>query len=562
MACRTMSIAAATIVVASVLVSAGEQGRRAAASTPSDQARDKKAAAAAVKVDPRLEALKKQVTADVESMRDFTQQMVDQVFSFGELGFQEFETQKYLTGILEKEGFTIERGVAGIPSAWTARWGSGKPVIALGSDVDCIPQASQKPGVAYRDPIIEGAPGHGEGHNSGVPLNITAALAVKRVMEREKVPGTIMLWPGIAEEQLGTKAYYVREGVFKDTDIVLYTHVGSNLGTGWGDGGGNGLISVEYTFEGESAHSAGAPWRGRSAMDAVELMNVAWNFRREHLRIQQRSHYVVTNGGDQPNVVPRNASVWYYFRETSYPEIKRMWDTGDKIANGAAMMTDTQVSSRVLGSAWPSHMNKTLAETMYANIKTVGLPQWTEADQTLAKAVQRELKVPEIGLATEIRELRGREKIEDDEKRGGGSDDIGDISWNVPTVSLSFPANFQAGPGHNWANAIAMATPIAHKGVTAGAKVQAMTVLDIVMRPEIVQQAWDYYRNVQTKDTKYTPLIRPQDKPAIHLNKRIMDQYRDQMRKYYFDPTKYKTYLDQLGIKYPTVRTSSTTSPQ
>jgi aminobenzoyl-glutamate utilization protein B len=551
MARRSIWTVAAGCMIASALVTAGEQ-RRAPAAKP--------AAAPAAKVDPRLEAIKKQAVADVEGMRDFTQQMVDQVFSYGELGFQEFETQKYLTGILEKEGFQIERGVAGIPSAWTARWGSGKPVVALGSDVDCIPQASQKPGVAYRDPIIDGAPGHGEGHNSGVPLNITAAIAVKRVMERDKIPGTIMLWPGIAEEQLGTKAYYVREGVFKDADIVLYNHVGSNLGTGWGEGGGNGLISVEYTFEGETAHSAGAPWRGRSAMDAVELMNVAWNFRREHLRIQQRSHYVVTNGGDQPNVVPRNASVWYYFRETSYPEIKRMWDIGDKVANGAAMMTDTTVTSKVLGSAWPQHMNKTLAETMFANIKSVGLPQWTEADQTLAKALQTELKVPVTGLATEIRELRGRETMEDDEKRGGGSDDIGDISWNVPTVSLSFPANIQAGPGHNWANAIAMATPIAHKGVTAGAKVQAMTVLDIMMRPEIVTQAWDYFKNVQTKNTKYTPLIRPQDKPAIHLNKAIMDRYRPEMRKYYFDSTKYKTYLEQLGIKYPTVRTSQTTS--
>jgi aminobenzoyl-glutamate utilization protein B len=513
-----------------------------------------------VKADPRLEALKKQAAADVESMRDFSQQMVDMVFSFGELGFQEFETQKYITGILEKEGFRIERGIAGIPSAWMATWGSGKPVIALGSDVDCIPQASQKPGVAYRDPIIEGAPGHGEGHNSGVPLNVTAALAVKRIMERDKLSGTLKLWPGIAEEQLGTKAYYVREGYFKDVDVVLYNHVGSNLSTSWGEGGGNGLISVEYTFEGETAHSAGAPWRGRSAMDAVELMNVGWNFRREHLRLQQRSHYVVTNGGDQPNVVPRNASVWYYFRETSYPGIKRMWEIGDRMAEAAAMMTDTTVKSRVLGSAWPSHMNRTLAETMHRNIVAVGLPRWSEEDIALAKAFQRELKVEERGLATEIGELRGRESMPDEDKRGGGSDDIGDISWNVPTVSLSFPSNIQGGPGHNWANAIAMATPIAHKGVTAGAKVQAMTVLDIVMRPEIVQQAWDYFRNVQTKETKYTPLLRAQDTPAIHLNKKIMEQYRPEMRKYYFDPTKYKTYLDQLGIKYPTIRGPQTSA--
>jgi aminobenzoyl-glutamate utilization protein B len=516
--------------------------------------------AATATLPPKLADYKKEAADGIDGMYDRTQQMIDTVFSFGELGFQEFETQTYLTTILEKEGFTIEKGVAGIPTAWTARYGSGKPVIALGSDVDCIPQASQKPGVAYRAPIIVGAPGHGEGHNSGVPLNITAAVAVKRIMEREKLPGTLVLWPGVAEEQLGTKAYYVREGVFKDVDVVLYNHVGSNLSTGWGESGGNGLVSVEYTFSGETAHSAGAPWRGRSAMDGVELMNVGWNFRREHLRIQQRSHYVVTNGGDQPNVVPSNAAVWYYVRETSYEGIKRMWETVDNMAKGAALMTDTTFESRVLGSAWPSHMNKTLAETMHTNIAAVGLPKWTEDDLTLAKALQRELKVPETGLAAEIRPLTGRSEFPDEEKRGGGSDDIGDISWNVPTVSLSFPANIQAGPGHNWANAIAMATPIAHKGVIAGAKVQAMTVLDILMRPEIVQGARDYFNTVQTKDRKYTPLIRPQDKPAIWLNEEIMAKYRPEMKKYYYDPTKYKTYLDQLGIKYPTVRGAATTT--
>ncbi len=494
-------------------------------------------------------------------MYDLGQQMIDMVFSFGELGFQEFETQRYLTGILKQNGFAIETGVAGIPSAWVAKWGSGKPVIALGSDVDCIPQASQKPGVAYRDPIIDGAPGHGEGHNSGTPLNILAAIAVKRVMEREKLPGTIMIWPGIAEEQLGTKAYYVRAGLFKDVDAVLYNHVGSNLSTSWGDGGGNGLISVEYTFEGESAHSAGAPWRGRSALDAVELMNAGWNYRREHLRLQQRSHYVITNGGDQPNVVPRNAGVWYYFRETSYEGIKGLWDIGDKMAEGASLMTNTKWSSRVLGSAWPSHMNRTLAETAQANIVAVGLPQWTDADVQLAKATQKELGVPEVGLATKVTtDLRGRESQPDEDKRGGGSDDIGDISWTLPTVSLSFPANFQAGPGHNWANAIPMATPIAHKGTIAGARVQAMTLLDAITRPDVIAQAREYFDKVQNKTQKYTPLIRPQDQPATHLNKAIMDKYRPEMKKYYYDPTKYKTYLEQLGIKYPTVRTAQSTA--
>ena len=197
------------------------------------------------------------VLADVEAMAKQTQVMVDSVFSFAELGFQEFETSKYITGILEKEGFKIERGIAGMPTAWMATWGSGKPVIALGSDIDCIPQASQKPGVAYHDPIIPGAPGHGEGHNSGQPLNVTAALAVKRLMEREKIPGTIKLWPGVAEEQLAGKAHLVREGFFKDVDVAIFSHVGNNLQVSWGTGPNTGLVSVEYLFKGESAHSAG-----------------------------------------------------------------------------------------------------------------------------------------------------------------------------------------------------------------------------------------------------------------------------------------------------------------
>ena len=525
-----------------------------AVSLDAAQAPQAPAATAPPSSSPQLEQYKRNVGLEVDAMQENIQKWNDSVFSFAELGFQEFETSKYLTDILKQNGFTVEHGVAGIPTAWTAKWGSGKPVIALGSDIDDIPQASQKPGVAYHEPMIAGAPGHGEGHNSGMPLQIAAALAVKKVMEQQRLPGTLMLWPGVAEELVGTKAYYVRAGLFKDVDISIFTHVGDNLAVTWGDGTQNGLVSVEYSFKGESAHGASAPWRGRSALDAAELMNIGWNFRREHLRIQQRSHYVITNGGDQPNVVPPNASVWYYFRETSYEEIKRMWDIGDRMAKAAALMTDTEVSSRVLGSAWPGHFNKTIAETMQANIEKVGLPQWTEADQTLAKALQRELKVPEVGMATKLSALRGRELIPDEEKRGGGSDDIGDISWNVPTVTLRFPSNMAAGPGHNWANAISMATPIAHKGIQAGAKVVALTVIDFLMKPELTTQAWDYFRNVQTKTTKYTPLIRPEDKPAIWLNEQTMAKYRPEMKKYYYDPSKYKTYLEQLGITYPTVR--------
>jgi aminobenzoyl-glutamate utilization protein B len=523
-------------------------------------------ALAQTKTTPEKEAaMKADLAGQIDGMKKQAQVMVDSVFSFAELGFQEVETSKYLTGILAQEGFQIQRGIAGVPTAWLATWGSGKPVISLGSDIDDIPQASQKPGVGWHDPMIEGAPGHGEGHNSGVPLNILAALAVKKVMEREHLQGTIQLWPGVAEELLGTKAYFVRAGLFKDADVVLFTHVASGLMTSWGPSlNQNGLVSVEYLFQGESAHAAGAPWRGRSALDAVELMDVGWNFRREHLRLAQRSHYVITNGGDQPNVVPPTASVWYYFREADYDHIMDMWRIGDNMAKAATLMTDTTFTSRLLGSAWPGHFNRPIAEAMYENIKKVGLPQWTDDDQKLAKGLQKELKVPERGLATRIPEMRaprppapaGEEGAggQGQQPTGGGSDDIGDVSWVVPTVTLRYPANIPAGPGHNWADAIAMATPIAHKGVIVGAKVQAMTMLDILLHPELVKNAWDYFHNVQTKDVKYKSFLRADDKPATWLNQKTMEQYRDRMRQLYYDPAKYGTYLEQLGIKYPTVR--------
>jgi aminobenzoyl-glutamate utilization protein B len=500
----------------------------------------------------RLDALKQDVVAEVDARRDLAQQMVDSIFSFSEVGFQEVETQRYVTAILEKEGFTVRRGVADMPTSWVATWGSGRPVIALGTDIDGLPSANQTPGVVTRKELVPGAPGHGEGHNGGQAVIVTAALAAKKIMEREKLTGTLVLWPGVAEELLAAKAYFVRAGLFKDVDAVLYAHVGSNLGTSWGDSGGSGMVSVEYSFKGESSHAAGAPWRGRSALDAVELMNIGWNFRREHLRLAQRSHYVISSGGNQPNVVPPDASVWYYFRENDYDHIKNLWAIGDRMANAAAMMTDTTVSSRVLGSAWPQHGNKALAEALHANIAIVGMPQWSDADQQFARAFQRAMGSPERGLSTQVAEtLRGRELIPDSEKSGGTSDDIGDIMWSVPTATLSFPSNVPGATGHHWSSAVAMATPVAHKGAVQGAKVHAMTVIDLMLRPDLVAAARTYFDTVQGKQRKYQPLIRPEDKPATWLNKELMERYRPELQKFYYDPTKYKSYLEQLGVPYP-----------
>jgi len=388
-----------------------------------------------------------------------------------------------------------------------------------------------------------------------------AAIAVKRVMEREKLPGTLMLWPGVAEELVASKAWFVRDGMFKNVDVTLFTHVGNNLNVSWGAGGGNGLMSVEYIFEGETAHSAGAPWRGRSALDAVELMSVGWQYRREHLRLSQRSHSVIVNGGDQPNVVPRNASIWFYFRENDQPHIQELWDIGNKMAEGAALMTNTTWTSRILGTAYPQHFNKPVADTVFANIQRVGLPEWSEADQTLAKGLQKELGNPtQPGLATKLAEMG--QPVKNEDNMGGGSDDIGDVSWNVPTVTLRYPANIPGLPGHNWSSGIASATPIAHKGVVAGAKVQAMTILDLLTKPELITAAWDYFKNVQTKDVKYIPFLKADTPAPIHLNEAILGKYREQMKPFYYDPSKFPTYLDQLGIKYPTVRTTPPAPPQ
>ena len=434
------------------------------------------------------------------------QVMVDSIFSFGELGFQEVETSRYITGVLRDNGFEIEEGIAGIPTAWMARWGSGSPVIALGSDIDGIPKASQKPGVAYHEPLVEGAPGHGEGHNSGQAVIVVGALAAKEVMEREGIPGTIVIWPGVAEELLATKAWFIRAGHFDDVDICIFTHVGSGFGVSWGQGRGSGLVSVEYTFRGESAHSAGAPWRGRSALDAVEIMNMAWNVKREHLRLPHRSHYVISNGGDQPNVVPQLASVWYYFRELDQPHMKELYDLGNTMATAAAAMTSTEASWRILGHAYPRHYSKPVAEAIWANIERVGLPEWSEADEALARGLQRELGVAENGLATELGEMGGPAP---EPRLGGFSDDIGDISWKVPTVSMRFPSNIPGGPGHHWANAVAMATPIAHKGAAAGARVIAMTLMDLFLNPELVPAAKEYFAAADRRAH-----VHPADRPG------------------------------------------------
>lgn len=493
---------------------------------------------------PPVDVLKQAAVEMVQGRRVLTQQMVDSIFSFAELGYQEYDGSAYVSGILEKEGFRVTRGVAGLPTAFVAEWGSGKPVIGFMADIDGLPETSQKPGVAYHAPLVDGGPGHGEGHNAGQAVNVTAAIVVKNLMQKHGIKGTLRVYPGIAEEVLGSRAYMVTAGLFRDLDVMLSNHIGNEFNTSWGDVG-TGVVSTWYKFHGRSAHAAG-PWMGRSALDAVELMDVGWNFRREHLRLEHRSHYIIVHGGDQPNVVPPEATVWYYFRENDYNRIRELHDIGTRIAQAAAMMTDTTMEEQVLSACWPGHFNKPLAEALQANIERVGMPKWSDDDEKLARAAQAEMKVKVQGLRKEVSKLtRGT--------LGGASDDIAEVSWNLPTVVLRYAGNIPGMTGHHWSSGIAMATPIAHKGSSAAAAAQALTALDLLTKPELLKAAKEYFAE-QTKENKWKSLIPEGTKPPLFLNKDKMEKFKPELRKLHYDPSKYSTYMEQLGIKYPTVR--------
>ena len=289
------------------------------------------------------------------------------------------------------------------------------------------------------------------------------------------------------------------------------------------------------------------PWAGKSALDAVELMDAGWNFRREHLDPSQRSHSVITNGGRQPNIVPDEAAVWYYFRNPTSKGVQEMFAIADRIADGAALMTDTTYSRRILGSAWPNHGNKALAEDMDKYVQKIGVPDWSADDEAYAKAVQKAIGKEEVGLPTEPKPLAGAVAT----PGAGPSDDIGGVMWTVPTVRLSYPANMPGVTFHNWEAALAEATPIAHKGVYAGTQITALTALDVITDPDLIASAKAYFTDVQTKDVQYFPFEGPEDVPSVHLNAENDARYRAMQEKFYYDPEKYPTYLEQLGIAYP-----------
>jgi aminobenzoyl-glutamate utilization protein B len=500
---------------------------------------------AATTAPPSLDEAKQEVFRFLQEDEPRLARIGDAIFSYAELGFQETLSAKLLTDLLEKEGFTIDKGVAGIPTAFVATFGSGHPVIGLMGDIDALPGRSQKPGVAYEVPLVEGAPGHGEGHNTNQAVVTGAALAVKGLMERYHLKGTIRVYPGVAEELVGSRGFMAKAGVFKGLDAMLDAHLGSSFGTSYGLNN-MGMVSVLFTFHGRSAHSAASPWLGRSALDAVTLMEVGWNFAREHLRPEQRSHSVFPIAGDQPNVVPDLASAWYYFREVDYEHIKALHEKGSRIAAGAAMMTDTTFEERVLAGTWPFNGNRALATLLQRNIERAGMPRWSEDDLKLAKALQKELGVREEGLETEVRPLERA-------TQGASSTDAGDVTWLVPYARLSFPSQIPGVTFHHWSSGVSPATPLGHKGIVVGAEALAATVLDLLMEPRNLDPIRAQF-DEDTKGITWTSLIPEGNVAPIETNVEKMDHFRPLLEPYFYDLESGKTYLEQLGIDYPTVR--------
>ena len=449
----------------------------------------------------------------------------DAIWGYAELGMQEFKSSALLIKTLEEEGFNVEKGVAGMPTCFVASWGSGKPVIGILGEYDALPMISQKSLSAVQAPLVDGAPGHGCGHNMMGTAGVAAAIAVKRSMEQNNVQGTIKFFGSPAEETIISRPYMVRAGVFKDVDAVIDNHASTDMSTSYGVNG-NAVMSVVFSFKGKTAHAAGSPWSGRSALDGVELMNVASNYLREHLFYTHRLHYVVTEGGEAPNVVPDKASVWYYIRNTD-ERLEEMYKRVLDCAKGAAIASGTTLDTVVvLTAVHQRHSNKGMAETIQRNIELVGLPQWSEEEHNFAKSLQKELGAKETGFPVKLKALTEPSGIQ----VGGGSSDVGEVTLITPTATLNFPGGVPGEIGHHWSTVTAGYGSAAWKGLNAGAKVMAASALDLMTNQKLLSDIKKEFEDY-SKEHPYKSFLPEGAQPPLNLNKQIMDKYRDAMLK-------------------------------
>lgn len=441
--------------------------------------------------------------ADVEARQAELNAVNKAIWEFAEVGLEEKRSSALLSSKLQAAGFQVRSGLAGMPTAFVAEFGSGKPIIGILAEYDALPGLSQKVS-PQRDPVTADAPGHGCGHSGLGTGALGAALAVKAAMEKHSLPGTVRLYGTPAEETLIGKVYMTLAGEFDELDACLHWHPGSRNDV-W-NGESKAAVSAKFTFSGVTAHASGSPDKGRSALDAVELMNVGANYMREHLKEDARVHYVITNGGGAPNVVPAKATVWYYVRANQHADVERNFAWLRNIAEGAAKMSRTEVSVQIDTDCHEIIPNDPLAALLLANLERVGPPKFTPEEQVFARRLQESV-TQEFGT---VFKLALDEEVHRTPKLGGGSGstDVGDISWRVPTGGLRTACFASDSPGHSWQNVAAIGSTIGEKGISYAAKVLACTALDLLEDPKALAAAkQDFAQRMENR--KYVTLIPP-----------------------------------------------------
>jgi len=423
----------------------------------------------------------------------------DAIWSYAELGLEEYNTAYLLVNYLEKEGFTVEKGVAGMPTAFVASFSNGPgPVIGVLGELDALPMLSQDEGNPVHTPITEIngaiAPGHGCTHNCMGTAAAGTVVAVKKAMEEGGFTGTIKMFGSPAEETVISRPFMVEAGLFDGVDVIIDNHGGSAFGVSYGVES-NCEWSFSVTFTGKTAHSAGAPWLGRSALDAVQIMNVSTEYLREHFHYTSRLHYVITEGGEAPNVVPDRATTWYYVRNSD-KLIKSDFERVLNCAKAAALATDTKMEITPYVAIHQCYRNETLANMIQENIKKVGMPEWTAEEQEFAKGIQKAVGADEVGLMTDS-DIADKPAGAPPVFVGGGSSDIGEASLVVPLTSLRFPVAAVGTVGHHWTNTAFAGSTVAHKGVVAGAQVMAVSAIELLTDPEKVAEIRKDFRKMQ-----------------------------------------------------------------
>ena len=461
-------------------------------------------------VSTRAQSLSSEKRAAMESadaVRPKVEEMALTLSDYAETALREEQSADLLIRMLEEEGFAIERGIAGMPTAFVATYGSGAPTVGILAEYDALPGVGNKP-VPYRAQRDDGiASGHGCGHNLFGAGSVGGAIAMKRAMEAEGVSGTIRLYGTPAEETLVGKVYMAKAGVFDDLDTAITWHPG-NDSTSVSNGYSKAMNNFEVEFSGQPAHGAGDPWNGRSALDAVELMNSGVNYMREHIRPTARIHYVITDGGEAPNVVPGYAKVWYYARGQSRDRVDHYYEWIKDIAASAAQMTKTEHTVRLRTGVHATVLNRPLQETVQQNLEVVGPPQFTASEQEFGKELQRNVDKAENGYISAIKPLGGKPT-----PASGGSTDVAEVSHIVPTVSFgvtSAPAHI---PWHSWATAASHARDTAVKSAAIAAKVIAMTGMDLMMDEELVQEAKRVFEENTEGEPYESPLPSEQTEP-------------------------------------------------